>query len=208
MKVRNLLYPNGFSYDSFDTFPLDSGGWLNDPASLKIAISTTNPRTVIEVGSWKGSSANFMAKEIRKKTDDFEIVCIDTFLGSVEHYEQSSDQERLIPFKNNKCCLYDIFLSNVICENNQDYITPFQIDSVNGYLTLKSWNTVADIIYIDAAHDYYSAKNDIVNYSNLLRKGGVMVVDDYDWYMDVRNAADECLSTGFSIQGKYFWIKE
>ena len=49
-------------------------------------MSLYKPNLVIEVGSFLGYSAIKMAKEIKKLNLDTKIICVDTWLGSPEHY--------------------------------------------------------------------------------------------------------------------------
>ena len=39
----------------------------------------------VEVGSWKGKSASFMAVEIHNSKKQIKFDCVDTWNGSVEH---------------------------------------------------------------------------------------------------------------------------
>jgi hypothetical protein len=56
--------------------------------------------------------------------------------------------------------------------------------------TLKSKEVYADIVYIDAGHEYEAVKLDIGVFWSLLKPGGFMLLDDYAWD-GVKKAADE-----------------
>ena len=45
-------------------------------------IADVKPKLIVEVGTWKGASAIYMAKICRKLELNTEIVCIDTWLGT------------------------------------------------------------------------------------------------------------------------------
>ena len=82
-KVREILY-RSFSYENFDLtgFTFDLQGWNgNSPIFPELIDRVGKPGLIIEVGSWKGLSAVNMAKHIKKKNIDCELVCIDTWLG-------------------------------------------------------------------------------------------------------------------------------
>lgn len=204
MKIKDKLYPNGSPYENAEILPYDTQHFLNYPTALVQGIQTILPKRIIEVGSWKGHSANYMAKVCLQYTDNFEIVCIDTFLGSAEHYTHP-DHSKGLPRKNNLTNLLSTFLSNTIQENNTKYITPFPVDSNTGFLVLKEWGYLADLIYIDGSHDYRSVTIDIMNYRQLVRRGGVMIFDDY-LHPPTGYAIDDNLSGGQVIDGKYFWV--
>lgn len=205
MKLRQKLYPNVSPYENANILPYDQQSFFgNITASVLMhGINKILPKRIIEVGSWKGHSANFMAKVCSQYTTDLEIICIDTFLGSVEHYTHPEYSQGL-PRKNNIVNLLDTFLSNTIHENNTDYITPFPIDSNSGFLVLRDWGIVADMIYIDGSHDYRSVTQDIINYRQLLRKGGIMIFDDY--CPPTSYAINDNLRGGQEMNEKYFWI--
>ena len=131
-EVRSLIYKNHDPYQHVDMFPEEVQGWdSTSPAFLNV-IEQFNPKLIIEVGTWKGGSAIHMAELMKQRTDDFEIVCVDTWLGSVEHWDETSaglgwhdDLEMGRP------TIYQQFMSNIIHKGLTDYITPFPIDSIN-----------------------------------------------------------------------------
>lgn len=147
------------------------------------------PVTVIEVGSWKGLSANRMAKICKQRGVSAEIVCIDTWLGSPEHMEGESASHGMRRV-NGVPTLLTEFAKNTKTAGNDDSIFPFPISSAQGASYLASKGVMADIIYVDAGHEYESVLLDLRLYWSLLRPGGVMIMDDYRW-PGVRKAIDE-----------------
>jgi SAM-dependent methyltransferase len=138
---------------------------------------------VIEVGSWKGLSANMMAKLCKDASRIVKIICVDTWLGSVEH------QDTMVR-NNGYPTIYDDFLKNTKHTKNNDVIYPFPIASTEGAHYLHKHGVQADIIYIDAGHEYESVAIDVKLYWNILAPGGVMIFDDYTWD-GVKRAVDE-----------------
>ena len=59
---------------------------------------------VVEVGSWQGKSAVFMAVEILNQNKNIKLNCVDTWEGSIEHKEENVIQQNL---------LYETFLKNI-----------------------------------------------------------------------------------------------
>ena len=146
----------------------------NSPAFEKI-ISELRPNLILEVGTYKGKSAIHMANLTKKYEIPAKVICIDTFLGSAEHYHVNQDLKR----KHGYPTMYYQFIANVMHTNNQDVIVPIPIDSLSEYRILKENGTIADMIFIDAGHFYESVALDIKLYWELLRPGGVMLGDDY-----------------------------
>lgn len=135
--------------------------------------------------------------------EDFEIVCVDTFLGSVEHWNKVSFN---MTFDNGRPDVYKTFISNVIQTNNTKVITPFPVDSHNGQQVLDYYGVQADMIYIDAGHDFDAVVKDIEGYKKLLRPGGILLGDDIQ-LESVVDACNQTIPGWIPINYKFFWIK-
>lgn len=137
-------------------------------------ISEIKPNLIFELGTYKGKSAIHMANLTKKYNTQCKVVCIDTWLGSAEHFH-SEDLKRVDGYPT----MFYQFLANVMYTNNQDVIVPLPIDTLSQYRILKENNSLADIIYVDAGHFYESVSMDIKLYWELVKPGGVMLGDDY-----------------------------
>ena len=82
----------------------------------------------VEIGSWKGRSASYMAVEIFNSRKNIKFDCVDTWCGSVEHLDPNSVyfHQELITDKD---WLYYQFLQNIrpVC----DTITPIRMTSLD-----------------------------------------------------------------------------
>jgi hypothetical protein len=181
------LYAN----DPYATFPyqeyaLDLQGGPDDPLFQRL-IHVVRPRVVIEVGSWKGTSAIRMAKLLKEQNADAAILCIDTWLGAVEHLTASVSVPGwdIRPYlKHGYPSLYYQFLANVMHSQCQDMIIPIPNTSVNAARWLLNQKIPADLIYVDASHEEDDVYQDLCHYWKLLRPGGIMFGDDWHayWY--------------------------
>ena len=193
-------------YDDFQPFPYDGFGWNSNDTSFKDVIESVKPNLIVEVGTWLGASAVNMANicfDLGIKREELEIVCVDTWLGSVEHFSMGS-----LTRQNGRPVIYEQFISNIIHKELTDVITPFPIDSVNAHECFKGWNIQPDMIYIDAAHDYQSVKLDVFVWSQVLRSGGWMLFDD--WHHEpIKRAVYEVFGQDkvFEVGGKAAWVK-
>jgi len=153
--------------------------------------------TVIEVGTWKGLSANTMANICKAYHVNAKIVCIDTWLGSPEHMEGESASYGMQRI-NGIPTLFMEFAQNTKTARNNDIIYPFPISSVQGAIYLERKNMVADMIYIDAGHEYDSVLLDIKSFWPMVKSGGRMVCDDWKWpgvksaILDFFQQRDDC----------------
>ncbi len=159
----------------------DAHGWNGQNPVLVDVVNKLRPRLVIEVGSWKGASAITLAKAGQKLGSDFELVCVDTWLGAPEFWTDRSDPQRYLSLKlkNGYPTVYYTFLNNILCEGLEAHVTPFPSTSFVAHRWFLSQSLQADLIYIDAAHEYEEVIADIRNWWKVLRPGGVMIGDDY-----------------------------
>ena len=170
-------------YDNFDDsgFNLDLVTWGTYKDLFRKLIDEINPNLIIEVGSWKGESAINMAKYLKEKKIDCKILCVDTWLGGLDHlqWKESKDPKKLwwyhtLRFKNGYPQLYYQFLYNVIYNKVQDVIIPFPNTSSIAARWLRLKKIKPDLIYIDGSHDEPDVYSDLINYYEILKEGGVM----------------------------------
>ena len=142
----------------------------------------------VEIGSWKGRSASYMAVEIFNSRKNIKFDCVDTWCGSVEHLDPNSFyfHQELITDKD---WLYYQFLQNTrpVC----DIITPIRMTSLDAVSLYE--NRSLDFIFIDASHEYEDVKKDIIAWYPKLKLGGIIAGHDYTSYDGVKQAVDEIL---------------
>lgn len=201
------------TYDMLDTTGhiVDIQGWMNDRFSdvFEKTLDTINAnkeRTVriIEVGSWKGLSANTMANICKTKDIQCEIYAVDTWLGSSEHWDDNlSVVERINGYPK----LYFTFIKNMKELGHENTVVPIPLTSIGASEVLEKYNVQADIIYLDASHDYDSVKIDIDKYWPLLKKGGVMMGDDYHpIWNGVMKAVNERFNNIKRVEGNVWYV--
>jgi tetratricopeptide (TPR) repeat protein len=187
------LYGNN-PYLGFETLQTTDIRQINGRV-FEFLIASLRPKTIAEVGSWKGSSAIKMAKILEQyKLKDSVIICIDTWLGSPEHWLWKDNKEwgfDNLKIVNGFPTIYETFLSNVINSNVQDKIIPFPQTSENAVVIFQKLNLKFDLIYIDAAHEYEPVWRDLQGYYPLLNRGGIIFGDDYLKWEGVRQAVND-----------------
>lgn len=181
----NLLPPLHDSY--MFTEPLPSG--------LTEVISHLGPRLkiAIEVGSYIGASSMFIAQSIPEHS---KLICIDSWLwdGPKEH-----------KLFNNYDDVYLQFLSNIFHSNLANKISSLRMSSTSA---AKFINVKADLIFIDAQHDYQAVKSDLEAWLPHLTVDGIMCGDDYN-FDSVKKAVDEKAkqyNKKLIVKGGRFWI--
>lgn len=184
--------------------PVDNQGFLGDTDCFRILIETIRPQVIIEVGSWKGHSAILMARNLDDlKLHSSRILCVDTWLGSLEHWEKEAWRKELY-LKHGYPSLYERFLSNVINSGFKDYIIPFPMTTATAAAFFAKRQIKADLIYIDAAHDYESVKNDMQNFYPLLSQDGIIFGDNFPYPPTGNAIRDFAISKnlGVIVQGR------
>jgi predicted O-methyltransferase YrrM len=189
--IRDLIHvTNPYDDLNLTDHEFDLQGWNSKHEIFAKVIKETQAEKVIEVGSWKGASALHMLTI--KST--MHILCIDTWLGALEMWEDKSSDDRYKSLKliNGYPSIYYTFLKNVKKSNAENFITPFPVPSNIAYRFLRQIPVQWDLIYIDGSHDYVDVGADIQNYSSLLRPGGIIFGDDYEnSWPDVMRAVDD-----------------
>ena len=118
-------------------------GWLPDKSrsTLETLIDRFQVKTVIEVGSYLGLSACFFAERVDQ------VVCVDTFDRPISRFVTDLMDTELAD-------QHTLFLRNTVAYPN---ITSIKADS----LQAAQQDLEADLVYIDAGHEYEDVKADV-----------------------------------------------
>jgi hypothetical protein len=205
----NIIGENIYA-DDFKPLPEDLQGWNSQHPIFEQLIREVKPKTIVEVGTWKGASAIQMGLLCKANNLNTKIYCVDTWLGSVEFWTEFADTpERDLMLRNGYPQIYYQFLSNVVHNNLQDVIIPIPNTSANAAKILAYHKIKADLIYVDASHEYDDVKADILMYRPLLNEGGAMMGDDYGW-KGVHDAVQLCFLSDLRwpivVVDKNYWI--
>lgn len=167
-------------FDGFDPGGLEADlqGWLEAPGVLVDIIAKVKPRVLVEVGVWKGRSALLALREALKYNDDVVLICIDTWLGSDEHWLDPK-LKGLLNIAQGRPRLFEQFMTNVVHSGLERYVAPLPLPSRSAAAILHCHKLRASYIYLDAAHDERSVAEDIALFWPLVTPGGVLVGDDY-----------------------------
>jgi hypothetical protein len=182
--MDKLLVANPYQGFEYQDFAMDLQGGAIHPVFRQM-IEELRPQIILEVGTWKGVSAIHMASLLKEMEIDGAVICIDTWLGGLEHLFNPSHPVWGIGqfYKHGYPTLYYQFLANVMHRGMEDTIVPLPNTSGIAARWLLHHHIQAGLIYIDGSHDEDDVYQDLVNYWKLLKKGGVMFGDDWnlDW---------------------------
>lgn len=179
-KLHPLLFRGLDPFAGVDlaAVPDDRKSWGGEDDFLRTVIGTVRPQTVMEIGTWKGASAIYMAHCVRGLGLDTEIVCVDPHVASAGYWLDNHAVMHMTP--TGECGTYDIFLANVVREGLTDIITPFRATPSIAAAALKKSKIAVDMVYIDGAHHRIDVTADLEHSLRVLSPDGLIVCDDYD----------------------------
>lgn len=139
-------------------------------------VPLVKPQHYLEIGSYEGASAIWMAENIVGLET---ITCIDTWQGSAdipetkmigvkERFDKNIAIVKKKLFKPPQFFIHEDFSINVLAEG------------ITGGAAFDFY----DMIYIDGSHKAVDVLQDAVMAWPLLKPGGLMFFDDYLWYGD------------------------
>lgn len=203
VKADNYSFPDPYPEVYYNIKPLPPlvHGWHRHEKQVKDIFAKKQIQTVIEVGVWLGNWTLYVAGFL---PDNGKIFAVDHWKGSPEHQQPGFFENTLLP------TLYQQFLSNVIFYGFTNKIIPVRMDSLQASAKLNNLKIKADLIYIDAGHDYNSVLNDIAAWYPLLNEGGVFCGDD--WNLGDVSKAVRAYQTQkglrLCVEGEFWWYEK
>lgn len=187
-KIRTLLHGNLDVYENFEYTLYNNTiapGSIDANNYMGSILDKYNPSVIIEIGSYLGWSAMGMAKKLKEQRKDGVIICIDTWMGGHESFESILKNQSPIKRKNGYPTFYYNFLANMIYNKVQDVVIPFAYPSTVASHILKRVldhnKIIVDMVYIDGSHIAQDVFMDCMNYYPILKSGGLMIGDDWQY---------------------------
>lgn len=159
--------------------------WLAQHASTR--------KVIVEVGCWKGCTTRALADNTSGL-----VYAIDTWRGNPDHPEAwqgtpgHSEEELFGQFKKNVADLSNLWILKLSSIEAAAYLSVYAGKKFQ-----------ADLIFLDASHDYENVKKDILAWRPLLAPGGLLCGHDRQW-SGVKQAIDELLP-GHQVGAGAIW---
>ena len=125
----------------------------------KLGNNLSDNNIALEVGSFKGKSTVWTASGIKNSGVKAQVVAVDHGVGDPE-----------AGIMNTK----DILMNNIEENGVSHIVKPIFMTSQEA---IKNWHEPIDMLFIDAAHDYYNVKEDF-KWAKFLKNGGYIVFHD------------------------------
>lgn len=190
----------------------DIKGWFdfdNVYRDMIARIPSQQPAHFVEIGSFLGRSAAFMAVEIVNSGKQIRFDAVDPWIN--EHYLDPNDAGQLAYGKGGKQLaagesVYRIFLRNTF--PLLPYFTPIKLPSVEASVLYQ--DASLDFVFIDGDHRYESVKADIAAWQRKIKPGGILAGHDYGHknHSGVKQAVDEIYGTDVKFPRHNVWLKE
>ena len=154
-------------------------GWGSTGAVFADLIEEVRPDVIVELGAFLGASALHMAAVARNLSLSPAILCVDDFRGWPAfrgRFRRDVPQQR-----HGDALLLPQFMANVLAAGPEaaKAVLPLPFSTASTLGALCRWGVYADLIEVDAGHDFHSAWADINLAWAVLRPGGVMFGHDY-----------------------------
>ncbi|GJM99271.1 hypothetical protein PR202_ga16358 [Eleusine coracana subsp. coracana] len=155
-------------------------GWGSTGAVFAELMASVRPRTVVELGAFLGASALHMAAVARNLSlsPPPTILCVDDFRGwpgfRGDRFRRDVPAQR-----HGDAMLLPQFMANVVAAGEEGRVLPVPFSTASALRAMCEWGVRADLVEVDAGHDFHSAWADINLAWAVLRPGGVMFGHDY-----------------------------
>lgn len=136
----------------------------------------------LEIGSFEGLTSNYICDHLLNKQIGGRLICIDPL---EDMYLSNADKQTNDMFIGQ----YDRFIKNTKDQPIELIRKRSSEESVWEYLN----QYLVDFAYIDGDHSEAAVLQDGINVFNILRIGGYIVFDDYEWREETKRGIDKFL---------------
>jgi predicted O-methyltransferase YrrM len=141
-------------------------GWLRDGEGellFSLAKACQGRGVIVEIGSWKGKSTIWLGKGSMAGSS-VRLWAVDPHTGSEEHRQAFGRVDTLPEFKR-----------NIASAGLEDLVTPIVKKSQDA---AAEFEERVELLFIDGAHDYGSARADFDAWASKVVEGGVVAFHD------------------------------
>lgn len=157
----------------------------------------------VEVGSYFGRSACYMAQRIKDSGKKIRFDCIDIFTGIASKLIKDKEfdvQSVLIASHGSVLDAFNAFMVRAVV---REFVNPRQLDSVSASL-LYADNSL-DLVWIDADHGYDAVMADLRAWVKKVKLGGTFAGHDYT-HAGVKKAVKEFFGPRHKACSVSSWI--
>jgi predicted O-methyltransferase YrrM len=165
---------------------METPGWMTVKEMHWLANQAGRHNKIVEIGSWMGRSTTAMAQSTKGV-----VYAVDTWRGTSPEHD---DIMKSVTPDN----LFKAFQHHTQGIEN---IVAVRKPSIEAAKEIPE----ADMVFIDAAHDYESVKADIQAWQKKLTHGGLICGHDYEYSPGVKQAVQELLPSAVLVPNTDIW---
>lgn len=176
-------------------------------------VECARPAKILEIGSWRGASAISLIGLAQKYSREPELYCVDTFLGSIEHWlETDPDSEwnvSTLELSGYEPRLYEAFRENIATAGISEFVKVVRAPSNIALRVLKRDCLRFGLIYIDGDHSFQAVLADLKGSFDLAdwAEGAVVLGDDWSWpSVSAAAAFFSIMRRGAIVVKGNFWV--
>jgi len=164
-------------------------GWMSRPELEWLSAAAAKRRRIIEVGSWKGRST----KAISLSTPGV-VYAVDHWKGALLGREGTTKEV----LERGSAAVYADFQKNLAPQIATGKVVVIRAESKEAVPQALAFlgGQRADMVFIDASHDYASVKRDLALWAPVVEAGGLFCGHDYNpFWPGVVRAVNEAFAT-------------
>lgn len=169
-------------------------GWMEPDELIWLAEQAQTCQMIIEVGCWKGRSTLALADNTTGR------------VYAVDHWRGTPGDPHLkeVGRLGGPSGLYDTFRRNL---RGRDQVIMRPMDASQAALSFAPQS--ADLVFIDAGHEYLDVKHDIETYRPIVKPGGILCGHDYgsEQHRGVTQAVNELLPDVQRAAFSIWWVR-
>jgi len=189
----------------------DIFGWCDFTSIYSEAVEENESGLLVEIGSFLGKSAAYMAEEIKKSGKDLKVVCIDLFPTPDELIKfagdgagQGEEHARLSGLPDSHI---NTFVNNIRQCDVEEFVIPVKSSSHKAHVLFA--DNSLNFVFLDAGHGYDTVKKDLELWWPKIASGKVMA--GHDFFEHVERAVRgffEPLSVDVERRGSSWWVRK
>lgn len=173
-------------------------GWFNwEDLYIEAVKNASDGSKFVEIGSWSGKSATFLAEMIKESGKKIQLFCVDPYSYGLHGADAWTEIEfpRLIKFR-----------KSIVQNGFEDIV--FNILSKSKNASSIFMDGSLDMVYIDGDHTQQGCTDDIIAYLPKLRPDGVLAGHDYtdEWDGVMKAVNSVFYPADFKVICKDTWV--
>jgi hypothetical protein len=138
-----------------------------------------------EFGSWEGASALTFLLAAKKAKLDLALICVDTWLGSREHWENSFPDsqwsfERLKVIEGEPTVI-ETFRKAIDNQGLSSQVNLVRAPTTHAAGYISRTFPKLDLVFLDADHSFSAVRQDLTLAMGLISDSGLIAGDDWGW---------------------------